>query len=168
MDAGLADKETDTPMVKEVKEEMRSLVSEDPDEAFEIFSSTSSKRLSEMEEDDGDDSPNNRIIDDDDDTDNQDTRNTGNKSDDNQSKARKYLGKLKTSLKRVGKWINENKDKSLGDILVKSWKDNCSDEKLKSSMDKCKKKVQKKNSKNNKKSNASKCRELQTYKELDQ
>ena len=175
MDAGLAEKDTDTPDMKEVKEEMKNLVSEDPDEAFEILTSTSSMRFSEMQEDERNDSQNDRTSDDEDDTDNEKTRTGKNDSDssdetpdsndqDTESKTRKYFGKLKTKLKKAAKWLNENKDKTLDDVLVQKWKDNCSEEKLKSSMAKCKKKGQKKKSK---KSSGSKCAKLQSHKEWD-
>merc|ERR1712223_1769550 len=123
MDAGLAEKDTDTPDMKEVKEEMKNLVSEDPDEAFEILTSTSSKRFSEMEEDERNDSQNDRTSDDEDDTDNENTRTGKNNSDssdetqdsndqdtrkDTESKTRKYFGQLKTQLKKAAKWLNEN------------------------------------------------------------
>ena len=175
MDAGLAEKDTDTPDMKEVKEEMKNLVSEDPDEAFEILTSTSSMRFSEMQEDERNDSQNDRTSDDEDDTDNEKTRTGKNDSDssdetpdsndqDTESKTRKYFGKLKTKLKKAAKWLNENKDKTLDDVLVQKWKDNCSEEKLKNSMAKCKKKGQKKKSKT---SNVSKCSKLQSHKEWD-
>jgi len=119
---------SDTPDIKEVKDEVRSLVEKDSDEAFEILASTSSRTFSEMEEEveNTQNAPDTQI------------------TDDSESKTRKYFGKMKSKLKKVAKWLNENKDKTLDDIMVKRWKEKCSEESLNNSMAKCKRKAQKK------------------------
>merc|ERR1711936_814565 len=41
-------------------------------------------------------------------------------------KGKDFLKKLKTKLKKAVVWINENKDKTLDEILVEGWKEKCS------------------------------------------
>ena len=139
---------SDTPDIKEVKAEMRSLVAKDSDEAFEILDSTSSMRFSEMEED-GENSPNAPDPQITEDTQDRVSNTVGqsqdtNSLDDSESKTRKYFGKMKTKLKKVAKWLKKNKDKSLDDIMGKRWKGKCSEENLQNTMAKCKRKGQKK------------------------
>merc|ERR1712183_223413 len=81
-------------------------------------------------------------------------------TDDSQSKTQKYFGKLKTDLKKAAKWLNENKDKTLDDIMVERWKEKCSEESLKNSLAGCKRKGQKKNSK----SSSTNCKNRQSSK----
>ena len=122
---------SDTPEMKQIKEEMRNLALEDPDEAFEIISSTSSETVGQIE-----------------------TRGIFSK----------YFGKLKTKLKRTVMWINKNKDKSLDDILVERWRDSCSEENMRSSLAKCKRKATKKR-KRAKQTLTSKCEQSASLKE---
>ena len=126
--------------MKLVKEEMRKLAFEDPDEAFEIISSTSSKTLDELETEEGGKTTILR----------QDSAKPPQESDTQSS-----FSKLKTKLKKTATWLNENKDKSLDDILMERWRDGCSEESLKTAKAKCKQKARKK-----KKSTSSKCKSV--------
>merc|ERR1712183_1182139 len=77
-----------------------------------------------------------------------------------QNKIKQNFGKLKTKLKKAAKWLNENKDKTLDDIMVERWKEKCTEDSLKNSLAQCKRKGMKKNSK----SSSTNCKNRQSSK----
>ena len=67
-----------------------------------------------------------------------DSKNPTDNSGPSNGKTR-FLEKLKTKLTKASEWFNENKEKSLSDIMVRGWKEDCSEPNLQNSFDNCKK-----------------------------
>merc|ERR1711936_393166 len=128
VEAGLVDKNDDS---SEAKDGLRNLLEEDSDEVFEFLDSYSSRTFNDI---DNEDSPNEETKpgtgseSTSSSSENKPTTetNTDTESRQNENNGRDFLQKLKTKLKKAVVWMNENKDKTLDEILVKGWKEKCS------------------------------------------
>ena len=52
--------------------------------------------------------------------------------------SKQFLKILKDELTKASEWFKENRGKSLSDIMVRGWKEDCSEENLQKSFDNCK------------------------------
>ena len=110
---------------------MRNLLEEDSDEVFEFLDSYSSRTFNDIENEDSpneETKPSTGSESSSSSSENKPTTetNTDTESGQNENNGRDFLQKLKTKLKKAVVWMNENKDKTLDEILVKGWKEKCS------------------------------------------
>ena len=132
IETGLAEQEGDSQDLKDAKTELRESFIEDPEESFLTLLKISDKTIEELESEESNTFSGEEI-------EYEYAEEYDNSEQEEERVSKQFLGTLNAELIKASKWFNENKEKSLSDIMVGGWKEDCSEPNLQNSFDNCKK-----------------------------